>query len=79
MRNFEQVVRTADVMNGQPKAIFPNFKLTAIDCEGKELIKVTVWIEGMGMIEVNDTYWTLTEDGRNKILKLLKDAEALRS
>jgi hypothetical protein len=79
IRNFEQAVRTADIMNGQPKAIFPNFKLTAIDSEGKELIKVTVWIEGMGMIEVNDTYCTLTEDGRNKILTLLKDAEAVSS
>ena len=76
---FEQAVRTADIMSGQPKAIFPNFKLTAISSDGKELFAVSFWNGGMAMIEVNDTYCTLTEDGKNKVMKLLRDAEALNS
>lgn len=79
IKNFEQAVRTSDIMSGQPKAIFPNFKLTAISSDGKELFAVSFWTGGMGMIEVNDTYCALTEDGKNKVIMLLKDAEALNS
>jgi hypothetical protein len=77
--NFEQAVRTADIMRGQPKAIFPNFKLTAISSNGKELFAVSFWTGSIGMIEVNDTYCTLTEDGKNNVMMLLKDAEAVSS
>ncbi|NOU74703.1 hypothetical protein GC098_25505 [Paenibacillus sp. LMG 31458] len=79
IESFEQAVRTADIMSGQPRAIFPNFKLTAISSDGKELFAVSFWTGGMGMIEINDTYCTLTEDGKNKVMMLLKDAEALSS
>lgn len=74
IKNFEQAVQTADIMLGQPKATFPNFKLTAISSDGKVLFSVRFWTV---MIEVNDTYCTLTEDGKNKIMMLLKDAGAL--
>ena len=64
---FEQAVRTADIMSGQPKAFVPDFKLTAISSDGKELFAVSFWNGSMGMIEVNDTYCTLTETEKTKL------------
>ncbi|WNQ10154.1 hypothetical protein MJA45_21395 [Paenibacillus aurantius] len=76
LARFEEAVRTAEIMIGQPKAIAPDFKLIPVDRVGKELTAVHLWTGGRGILEVNDLYCTLTEDGKALILSLLKDAGA---
>jgi hypothetical protein len=72
LQRFEQAVRTADIMKGQPKAAAPDFQLTAICQEGQTPLAVSVW--NGGMLEVNDIYCTLTEDGLKVLMKLIQDA-----
>ncbi|OME97335.1 hypothetical protein BK127_40835 [Paenibacillus sp. FSL H7-0331] len=80
IRNKEQIQslkhthQNADIMAGQPKATFPNFRLIGIANEGKQSFFVTVW--NGGMIEINVTYYTLTEEGKNIIMTLVKHTGA---
>ncbi|SFL06862.1 hypothetical protein SAMN03159341_10350 [Paenibacillus sp. 1_12] len=74
IQSLNHAHQNADIMLGQPKATFPDFRIIGIANEGKQSFSVTVW--NGGMIEINITYYTLTEEGKNIIMTLLKHAGA---